>query len=153
MKKEIILHRTIAAPRERVWKAWTDPTEVAQWWGPDGVTIPTIEIDLREGGNLYIVMLAGEELGALAGQKWPMGGTFKEIVEPQKLVFSNNAFDEAGGVLLTGETAVTFEEENGATNVTVTTSAEGDAPGTDMMLAGMDAGWNQQLDKLVKFVA
>ena len=89
----------------------------------------------------------------MAGQKWPMKGVFTEIVEPEKLVFSNNAIDEAGNVLLSGETTVTFAEENGKTKLTVTTSAEGDAPGTDMMLQGMEPGWNQQLDKLAKYIA
>lgn len=148
MKREITLTRTLNAPRERVWQAWTDPTELAQWWGPNGVTIPVSEIDLRVGGSLRIVMLAGEEMGPMAGQRWPMEGVFKEIVEPEKLVFSNNALDEMGTILLSGETIVTFEEDGENTKLTVITSAEGDGPGTDMMLAGMEPGWNQQLDKL-----
>ncbi len=153
MKKEITIVRTLDASRERVWKAWTDPKELAQWWGPNGVTIPTSEVDLRVGGTLYIVMLAGKELGPLAGQKWPMKGVFTEIVESEKLVFSNDALDEAGNVLLSGVTTITFEEESGKTKLTVITSAAGDAPGTDMMLQGMEPGWNQQLDKLGKFLS
>lgn len=140
--------RTLNASREHVWKAWTDPKELAQWWGPNGVTIPTSEIDLRVGGHIHIVMLAGKEMGPLAGQKWPMNGVFKEIVEFEKLVFSNNAVDEEGNILLSGETVVTFEVEDGKTKLTVVTSAEGDKPGTEMMLQGMEPGWNQQLDKL-----
>ncbi len=152
MKKEITIVRTIDAPRERVWQAWTDSAQLAKWWGPNGVAIPTSEVDARVGGTLYIVMLAGKELGALAGQKWPMKGTFTEVIEHEKLVFTNNALDEAGNVLLTGVATVTFEDESGKTKLTVTASAEGDKPGTDMMLQGMDAGWNQQLDKLGSFV-
>lgn len=149
MKKEITLERSINASRERVWQAWTDPKEVAAWWGPQGVTIPTCEIDLRVGGELRIVMLAGKELGSLAGQRWPMQGTFTEVVAPERLVFTNNATDEAGNVLLSGLTTVLFKDEGGKTKLVVTTSAEGDAPGTDMMLQGMNQGWEQQLDKLV----
>src|ERR1700730_10007596 len=142
MKKEITLVRTLHAPREEVWKAWTDPTKVAMWWGPDGVTTPTCEIDLRVGGTFYFVMLAGEELGPLNGQRWPGGGEFLEIVEPERLVFRNNALDENEEVLLHGKTIVTLE---GNTTVTVTTSAEGTAPGTEEMIEGMEQGWNQQL--------
>jgi uncharacterized protein YndB with AHSA1/START domain len=152
MKKEITIVRIIEAPRERVWKAWTEPAELAQWWGPNGVTIPTSEIDLKVGGTLTIVMLAGAELGSLAGQRWPMTGVFQEIIENEKLVFTSNALDENGNVLLTGTTIVTFEEEEGKTKLTVIAHESGDAPGTDMMLAGMEPGWNQQLDKLAKFV-
>lgn len=148
MKKEIKMVRILNASRERVWQAWTNPKELAQWWGPSGVTIPRSEIDLRVGGGIYIVMLAGKELGPLAGQRWPMTGVFKEIVEFEKLAFSNNAVDDAGDILLSGETVVTFEEEGGKTKLTVLTRAEGDKPGTEMMLQGMEPGWNQQLDKL-----
>ncbi|MDR3571600.1 MAG: SRPBCC domain-containing protein [Candidatus Pacebacteria bacterium] len=153
MKKEIMIARTFDASRERVWKAWTDAKELAQWWGPSGVTIPISEVDLRVGGALYIVMLAGKEMGPLAGQKWPMKGVFKEIVELEKLVFSSDALDETGNVLLSGKTTVTFEDEGGKTKLTVIASATGDAPGTEFMLQGMKPGWNQQLDKLGKVLA
>src|SRR5579871_76135 len=100
MKKEITLTRALDASPERVWRAFTDPREVKGWWGPDGVTIPECEIDLRVGGALYIVMLAGDTLGPLAGQRWPMRGIFQEITAPKTLVFSNEAVDDAGNVLL-----------------------------------------------------
>ncbi|HEV3245193.1 MAG TPA: SRPBCC domain-containing protein, partial [Candidatus Paceibacterota bacterium] len=95
----------------------------------------------------------GEGLGEMSGMKAPMRGTFTKIVEPERLVFSNNALDEAGNVLLSGETSVTFEDEGGKTKMTIRTSAEGTAPGTDMMLAGMEQGWNEQTDKLGEFLS
>lgn len=150
--KEITITRTLEAPRERLWQAWTDPKQLAQWWAPKGFTNPTVEIDARVGGELYIVMLAGEGLGEMSGMKAPMRGTFTEVVEPERLVFTNNALDEGGNVLLSGETSVTFEEEDGRTKMTVRTSASGEQPGTDMMLAGMEQGWNEQSDKLVGFL-
>ena len=148
MKKEITLVRTFDAPREKVWAAWTDPKELAKWWSPQGVTNPTSEVDLRVGGTLYVVMLAGKELGPMAGQHWPMRGTFVEIMPPERLVFENNALDEAGNVLLGGMTTVVLDDEGGKTKMTLTTGAEGTAPGTDQMLAGMQTGWEQSLDKL-----
>jgi uncharacterized protein YndB with AHSA1/START domain len=152
-KKEITIVRTFDAPREKVWKAWTDPAQLRQWWAPRGFTSPTVEVDPRVGGELYIVMLAGEGLGAMSGMKAPMKGVFTEVVEDEKLVFTNNALDEAGNVLLSGETSVTFEDVGGKTKMTVRTGAEGEAPGTDMMLAGMEQGWNEQSDKLGEFLA
>ncbi len=59
--KELILTRILDAPRELVFKAWTDPKMLAEWWGPKGVTNPICEIDAKVGGKIHIVMLAGRE--------------------------------------------------------------------------------------------
>ena len=157
-KKEITIVRTFDAPREKVWKAWTDAEQLRQWWAPRGFTSPTVEIDARVGGKIYIVMLAGETLGAMSGMKAPMRGEFSEVVPPSdssgqaKLVFSNNALDESGNVMLSGETSVTFEDVGRKTKMTVKTWAEGAGPVTAMMLAGMEQGWNEQADKLGEFL-
>lgn len=151
-KKEATIVRIYDAPREKVWQAWIDPQQLSQWWAPNGFTAPTVEIDPKVGGELYIVMLAGENLGQMSGMKAPMKGVFSEVTPPEKLVFSNNALDERGNVLLTGVTSVVFEDVGGKTKMTVTTSAEGTAPMTDMMLAGMEQGWNEQSDKLGAFL-
>jgi uncharacterized protein YndB with AHSA1/START domain len=152
-KREATITRTYDAPREKVWRAWTDPKQLQQWWAPNGFSCPTAEVDASVGGELYIVMQAGENMGSMSGMKAPMKGVFTEVVENEKLVFSNNAIDEAGKVLLSGVTSVTFEDMDGKTKMTVKTSAEGDAPGTDMMLAGMEQGWNEQSDKLGTFLS
>src|ERR1700753_3700261 len=104
-KKEITIVRTYEAPREKVWQAWTDPKQLSEWWAPNGFTTPTVEIDPKVGGELYIVMLAGENLGQMSGMKAPMKGVFSEVTPPEKLVFSNNAIDESGNVLLSGVTS------------------------------------------------
>ena len=146
--KELTLTRELDAPRELVWRAWTDPELLAKWWGPRGVTNPEYKVDARVGGTMYVVMLAGEELGELAGQRWPMKGVFQEIQEPEKLVFTNQAIDEAGNVLIDGLTTVTLAEENGKTKLTLTTTGKGLVPQASQMLEGMEAGWSQSLDKL-----
>ena len=148
--KTITLTRTIKASIEKVWQAWTDPEILSKWWGPDYVTNPVCDIDLKVGGAMYVVMLAGKELGALAGQRWPMRGAFKEIIPNKKLVFINNAVDEQDNVLLKGETTVLFNGSENETNIIVTTIAEGRVPQAPQMIAGMEMGWNQSLDKLVK---
>jgi uncharacterized protein YndB with AHSA1/START domain len=146
--KELTLEKELDAPRELVWKAWTDPELLAKWWGPRGVTNPECEVDLRPGGTIRVVMLAGEELGEMAGQRWPMQGTFKEIKAPEKLVFLNQAVDEDGKVLIDGITTVTFEEKDGKTKLTVHVTAKAMAPIAEQMIAGMNQGWSQSLDKL-----
>jgi uncharacterized protein YndB with AHSA1/START domain len=150
-KKELTLERTFNASRELVWKAWTDPELVKQWWGPDGVTNPTCEWDAKPGGNIHIVMLAGKELGEMAGQEWPMTGEFVEAQEPEKIVFSGNAIVD-GKEVLTTLTTVTFEEESGKTKLNVHIVVTHTTPEAAGPLQGMEMGWNQQLDKLVTFV-
>ena len=152
-KKEITIVREYDAPREKVWRAWTDPKQLAVWWAPRGFTNPTVEIDAKVGGELYIVMQAGDNMGPMSGMKAPMRGVFSEVVPNEKLVFSNNALDENGTVLLSGETSVTFEDVGGKTKMTVRTGAEGDGPNVEMMLGGMEQGWNEQSDKLSEFLA
>jgi len=151
-ERELTLVKEFDAPRELVWKFWTDPELLAKWWGPRGVTNPECEVDLRPGGTIRVVMLAGAELGELAGQRWPMQGTFKEVVEPEKLVFVNQALSEEGEVLIDGLTTVTFEEQGGKTKMTLHTVARAVAPPAEQMIAGMNEGWSQSLDKLTELV-
>lgn len=153
MEKYITLTRNFNAPRERVWSAWTNEAQVAQWWAPRGFTSPTCRVNAKVGGEIYIIMQAGENLGPLSGMKAPMKGTFSEVVEPEKLVFTNEALDDKGNTLLEGTTTVTFEDAGGGTKLIVHTGAAGEAPGVEQMLGGMEQGWNEQLDKLGEFLA
>lgn len=150
--KTLTIERTFNAPLEKVWQAWTDEKQVQKWWGPYGVTNPTCEWDAKVGGKIHIVMLAGEELGELAGQRWPMQGVFKEVEASKRLVFSNQAIDNDGNILIDGLTTVDFEAEGGQTKVTITVVAKPVSPVAEQMIAGMDMGWNQQTDKLAAFV-
>ena len=74
--------RLIKAPRAKVFKAWTVPRELRKWWGPEGYTCPSAEVDLRVGGR-YRLGFQGEE-----GAPFHVGGVYREIVRPAKLVFS-----------------------------------------------------------------
>lgn len=149
-EKKIELTRDINALPEKVWQAWTDPKVLTKWWGPDGVTTPICDIDLRVGGEINTVMLAGKELGALAGQRWPMRGIFEEIIPNKRLVFKNNAVDESGNILIEGKTIVILEPNQNATKLTMISDAKGRVPQTLEMIGGMEMGWSQSLDKLVK---
>src|SRR3954465_11886696 len=94
MEKEITLERTYEALPERVWQAWTDPTELMQWWGPENVTIPECKVDLRVGGKFYIVMEAGEAMGPYKGTKWPMEAEFTVVEPNSKLAYTAQAWTE-----------------------------------------------------------
>ncbi len=151
-KKELRITRTFNAPRELVWRSWTDPKMVERWWGPRGVTNPTCEVDARPGGKINIVMQAGSELGSLAGQKWPMSGTFREVTPQSRLVFTSAALDDVKDILLESEVTIELEAIGAKTKMKlhiVVTRAEQKA---EMALQGMEMGWNQSIDKLVEFL-
>lgn len=151
LQKELTLTREFTAPVNMVFKAWTDQELVKQWWGPNGVTNPICEVNPIVGGTMHIVMLAGEELGPLKGQEWPMTGTFNEIEENKKIVFTGNAIVNNKPVLET-LTTVTFEEANGKTKITVHIVVTKTTPEAAGPMSGMEMGWNQQLDKFVNFI-
>jgi len=148
---ELTLTRTFNAPRDLVFRAWTDPELLSQWWGPNGVTTPVCEVDAVIGGKLNIVMLAGEELGPMAGAEWPMTGVYREITPPEKIVYDASPVVEGQPIMDTLNT-VTFEEENGKTKLTLHIAVTRITPAADGPLAGMEMGWNQSLDKLVSYV-
>lgn len=145
--KELTLTRVFDAPRETVWKYWTDPKLIQEWWGPKGVTNPTCVWEAKPNGNIHIVMLAGDALGPMAGQEWPMTGTVEEVQEPEKLVFTANAIMNDKPIL-EHRTTVTLDEENGRTKMTVHIIVTMTTPEAAGALQGMEMGWNQQLDKL-----
>jgi uncharacterized protein YndB with AHSA1/START domain len=140
----VTLTRIFDAPRTLVWKAWTDPKMMAQWFGPRGFTIPVCELNVRVGGRLRVVMRAPD------GTEHPMKGEFREVMPPERLVFTNIAVDNDGKHLLEGETIVVLSEREGKTTLTLQTHAVGVAPIAPQMLAGMEAGWNQTIDKLAE---
>jgi uncharacterized protein YndB with AHSA1/START domain len=147
-KRELVITRIFDAPRELVFKVWTDPKHVAQWWGPKWFTNPVCELDVRPGGAIRIDM-AGPN-----GVIYPMKGIFREIVPPERLVFSTMALvDEEGEPQLEGVTTVTFAEHDGKTKLTLHVVMVKATPAAQGALDGMEEGWNQSLDKLAKYLA
>lgn len=157
LKKELTVTRIFDASRDLVWKAWTDQKILQKWWGPRGVTNPICEWDARPGGKIYIVMLAGKKLGPAEGMKWPLNGTFKEVVPQSGLVFVGGALDDmdrGSDTFIEHEVTVDFEDLGGRTKMNLhvlITKAQG--PKASAALQGMTEGWNQQIDKLSELVA
>jgi uncharacterized protein YndB with AHSA1/START domain len=144
---ELVINRLFDAPRDLVFAAWTDPKQVAHWWGPSVFTNPACEIDARLGGTIHIVMRAPD------GTEHVTKGVFREFVPSKTLAFTNNAHDADGRLLLEGYTTVTFADEDGKTRMRLVTKVAGKVALAPQMLAGMDAGWNQSLDKLAELLA
>jgi uncharacterized protein YndB with AHSA1/START domain len=147
LEGELIVIRVLDASPETVFQAWTDPKQMARWWGPNCFTNPVCELDPRPGGAWRIVMRAPD------GVEYECGGIYREVVPPERLVFSNNAFDHEGKVLLEGVTSVTFAAQGSKTKLTLETRMVGKVSYAAQMLAGMEAGWNQSLDRLTDLVA
>ncbi len=154
-KRELKITRTFDAPRKLVWKAWTDSKIVAKWWGPRGVTIPICEVDARPSGKINIVMLAGKELGPMAGTKWPMVATFKEVIPESRIVIIGGAADEAQNIFLETEITVDFKEPNGKTvmKVHIVVTKINNVEMALPAIKGMEMGWNQQIDKLEEMLS
>ncbi|WP_101295976.1 SRPBCC family protein [Halegenticoccus soli] len=144
---DVTIVRTFDAPRERVWEAWTDPAQVAQWWGPEGFTVPRCELDVRPGGTFHIDMEAPD------GTVFPSRGVFDEVIEPEQLVLVAGAVeDDDGSYMMEVRQTVTFEERDGRTTLTLEATVMEASPDAAEQLKGMEEGWSQTLDKLEAFV-
>lgn len=145
---DFIVTRTFDAPRELVYKAWTDPEMIKKWWGPKNFTSPTAKIDLREGGKYLLAMRDP------SGKDFWNGGEFR-VVTPDRLVWVDTFTDSQGNPVPAStyglsvnypmETiiTITFVETAGKTNLTI----------SHPMADGVNyddetTGWNESLDKL-----
>ena len=144
---ELVLTRIFDAPRELLFKVWTDPKHVAQWWGPHGFTNPVCELDLRPGGPILIHMRGPD------GVLYPMRGVYQEIVEPERLVFTSAALDDKGNPMFEVLTTVTFAKEGGRTKQILRARVIKKTAQAAPYLAGMEAGWTQSLERLTAYVA
>ena len=141
-EREITITRVFDAPRAVVFEAWIDPAQLREWWGPKGFTNPVCEIDPRVGGAIRIHMRAPD------GNVHPMKGEVREIVPPERLVFTNIAVDAAGNPIINGLTTVTFAEEGGKTRLTLHTRGTAVVDYAATYLQGMEMGWTMSIDKL-----
>ena len=140
--QEVVITRLFDAPREQVFRAWTDPDEVAAWYGPESFETPRdrIRIDLRVGGRYELTMVRRD-----GGGEFAVGYEIVELVEPELLVLRSDPMPEMGMHQPTF-TRVELHEVGGRTRMVLT-----DGPYTDSGPAG--GGWNQAFDKLAALVA
>lgn len=145
--QEVTLTRTFSAPRDQVFRAWTDCDVLSQWWGPNDFTNPLCEIDARPGGRMRIDMRSPD------GVIYPNTGVFEEIVAPERLVFSTAVVDEHGNALLRDRTTVTLSGLNGETHLTLQARIVEAVPEMAAATEGMEEGWRQSLDRLAASLA
>lgn len=152
--KEVMLERTYDASPEALWKAWTNPSMLKEWWGPNNVTIPECEVDLSIPGNFYIVMEAGEGMGEYKGTRWPMLADFTEIVPNLKLSYIANAWTEGKKeeTMIYQTTELTLTKENDKTKLKIIAAIHKTGPDAVMAVQGMQTGFTEQLEKLNDFL-
>jgi uncharacterized protein YndB with AHSA1/START domain len=154
--ERMMITRVFDAPRELVWKAWTDPKYVMQWWGPKGFTSPFCKMDFREGGKFLCCMKSPD------GQEFWNAGEYHEIVLHEKIVSSMYFSDEHGNKVEPAEYGIEHEAIDEAHDV-ATFEDLGDGRtrltfiGNETMenakASGQIEGWNQILDKFAAVLA
>lgn len=143
-ERSIVITRVFDAPRALVFKAWTDPAQVEQWWGPDGFTTTTHEIDVRPGGMWRFTMHGPD------GVDYENKIAYLEIVEPERLVYVHG--DEGDPALF--QTTVTFVERNGTTTLTMEALFPSAADRDRVVLEfGAIEGGHQHLGRLAEHLA
>jgi uncharacterized protein YndB with AHSA1/START domain len=140
---EVRISRVFGAPRELVFRAFTDPDQIAVWWAPDGCEVPRESVDIMPsaGGRIHFSIL-----DATSGDSVPVRFEIEEFAEPELLVFSSEPQPEFG-LPHRMLTRVEFAVHDEGTRVTVT-----QGPHTDEMRDRADAGWSGALDKLERLV-
>lgn len=153
--QELIITRFLDAPREFVWKAWTEPDRFMHWWGPREFTTSVSEMDFRVGGEYLTCMRSPD------GQDYWSKGVYREIVEPERIVFTDSFSDEDGETVpasyygMSGDwpmellVTVTFEEYEGKTKLTLRHAGIPAGENRDMAAEG----WNESFDKLAEYAA
>ena len=134
--------RIFDAPRERVFEAWTRAEHLQKWFGPKGFVITDGESDPRPGGVFQLCMRA-----PWGGAYWARG-QYREVVPPERLVIACTLNDELGTSRLEEVINVAFEQSGSRTKLLLNTTARGVGAAAAKMLAGMQKGWTQTVDRL-----
>ena len=146
--RELVLTRLINAPREKVYRAWTDPELLKQWFAPKPYTTPVVEIDVRPGGSAYFVMRGPD------GKDLPNRGVYLEVVPNEKLVSTDayvKAWEPSEKPFMT--LILTFEDEGGKTRYTARVRHWTVADREAHEKMGFHEGWGLCTDQLEALVA
>ena len=153
--ERMVVTRIFDAPRELVWKAWTDPQYVKQWWGPKGFTALVCKMDFRVGGKFLYCTRTPD------GQEFWNGGEYHEIVPHEKIVSSMYFADSKGNKIEPAQLGIEHEAVDGAYDVTIFEDLGngqtrlthiGNEPMESAKNSGQLEGWNQILDKVALVV-
>jgi uncharacterized protein YndB with AHSA1/START domain len=153
--ERMVVTRIFDAPRELVWKAWTDPKYVMQWWGPKGFTSPVCQMDFRVGGKYLICTTTPD------GQEFWHGGEYHEIVPHEKITSSMYFSDSKGNKVEPAQLGIEHEAIEGAHDVILFEDLGngqtkltfiGNEPMESAKNSGQLEGMNQVLDKVAEVV-
>jgi uncharacterized protein YndB with AHSA1/START domain len=154
--ERMVITRVFDAPRELVWKAWTDPKYVVQWWGPKGFSSPVCKMDFRVGGKFLCCMRTPD------GQDFWNAGEYHEIIPNEKIVSSMFFSDAEGNKIEPEELGIEHEAVEGAYDTTLFEDLGngktkltfiGNEPMESAKDSGQVEGWEQILDKVAEVVA
>jgi uncharacterized protein YndB with AHSA1/START domain len=142
--QQVLITRIFEAPRERVFRAWIDPDQVAAWFGPEGMDTPRdrINIDPRVGGRYELAMVQGG-----GGAEHAVGYEIVELVEPELIVLRSDPMPEVGMPEPT-VVRVEFHDHGAKTRMTLS-----DAPYPREARGHAEAGWSAAFDKLAGVVS
>ena len=151
LPREIVAERVFDAPRELVFRAWTEAEHLRQWWGPTGWLVPHITVDLRPGGKWHYCMQGPEDAGEWAGvQSWGLG-TYQEIVPNERIVYVDAFSDAEGNVneqMPLSYITVEFHDHNGQTRVVSRTRYDTEEQLQAIVKMGAVEGFTQTMDRL-----
>jgi uncharacterized protein YndB with AHSA1/START domain len=158
--QEFVISRVFEAPRDLVFRAFTEPERMKKWWGPKGFTVIAAKMDLRPGGTYHYGLRAPD--GSTMWGKF----VYREIVRPERIVFVNSFSDEAGGITRHPMSAswprellstFLFAEQDGRTTLTIKwTPLDADAAERATFGGAHDSmrqGWTGTLDQLADYLA
>ena len=147
--RELVLERIIEAPREKLYRAWTDPSLLKQWFAPRPYTTPVAELDVRPGGSAFIVMRGPD------GKDLPNRGTYLEVVPNQRLVSTDayvKAWEPSEKPFMT--VVLTFDDLGGGkTKYKAVCKHWNDADREAHEKMGFHQGWGICTDQLTALVA
>src|SRR6266850_2719368 len=155
MTKPFIISQTFNAPRDHVWKAWTEREQLLQWFGPKGFTMTTAKLDLRPGGTFHYCLRSSD------GKEMWGKFVYREIAAPSRIVLVNSFSDAQGGLTrhpfaptwpIEMLSTTTLAEEGGKTKVTIEWSplnpTDEERKTFDSSHDGMKQGWTGTFDQL-----
>jgi len=161
MSAPFVISRVFDAPRDKVWKAWTEVERLKQWWGPKGFVVTHCKVDLRPGGIMHYCLRTPD-----GNEMWGKFA-YREIVKPERLVWINSFSDKEGGTTVHPMspdwpremlTKVTFEEQGGKTKVTVQwtpvdASTEVERKTFEDGRGSMQQGWTGTFEQFEQYLA
>lgn len=140
---ELLITRVFDAPRSLVFRVWTSPEHLYRWWGPKDFTTPSVKMDFRPGGAYRSVIRSPKGVDHI------MVGTYREIVEPERIVFTFSWEGEDGERGMETLITVTFADEGGKTKLTFHQAPFQTIENRDSHMGG----WSEVIDRLAAYLA